>query len=171
LPSIRQLSSSPTNEWAEEQRIFEQNWEVDMQPENVAALRNIRRHMPVKIRIVHPPGFTVRRSCTIRVSLHGHARWLQPGFGHIGQIIISRICLRICHSVYASCHAHWTTLLGGPQRGRPMWSRSVETYTFSLVGTTTFEPDSFSSKVLQFCGAPLRSVPEKPITIFILGSS
>ena len=39
-----------TDEWAEEQRIFEQKWEADIQPDNIAALRNIRQHMPVNIR-------------------------------------------------------------------------------------------------------------------------
>jgi hypothetical protein len=39
-----------TDEWAEEQRIFEQSWEAAIQPDNVAALRKIRRHMSVNIR-------------------------------------------------------------------------------------------------------------------------
>jgi hypothetical protein len=82
-----------------------------------------------------------------------HARRLQPGFGHIGQIIMSsaclttchsvrcKNCLMTCHSVRASCLARWTNALGlGPtQQGRPMWSCSVESCVFSLAWTCSLD--------------------------------
>jgi hypothetical protein len=83
-------------------------------------------------------------SGVVRASLPGHARWLLPGFGYIGQSIIIRFCLTTCHCVHANCHAHWLNTLGPSQRGQRMGSCFVESYVFSLVGTCTFEQDSFS---------------------------
>jgi hypothetical protein len=84
---------------------------------------------------------SIRRT---RVFLPGHARWLLHGFGYIGQSIIIRFCLTTCHCVHANCHAHWLNTLGPSQRGQRMGSCFVESYVFSLVGTCTFEQDSFS---------------------------
>jgi hypothetical protein len=124
------------------------------------ALEKTSLHVPVG-------GFANRSlDAWIRASSHGHALWLQPGFGHVGQIITCTICQTICHSVDASCHAHWMSTLGPTQRGRPLWSCSAESCAFSLAGTATFEPDSFSSKVLQFFGASILSNKQQPAVSF-----
>jgi hypothetical protein len=39
-----------TDEWAQEQRMAQAKWEAEIQEDNVAALQQLRRHMPVQIR-------------------------------------------------------------------------------------------------------------------------